>query len=93
MKIMDQGIYQILEDFTTDNLKSGKRSLGIKQGAVDLIDLKSITPAENAALANNAAGLAALKAMKDSIPPEVVDKLNIIRDQLTKGNISVNTGK
>ncbi|MFZ3171270.1 MAG: BMP family ABC transporter substrate-binding protein [Carboxydocellales bacterium] len=93
MKIMDQGIYQILEDFTTDNLKSGKRSLGIKQGAVDLIDLKSITPAENAALANNAAGLAALKAMKDSIPPEVVDKLNIIRDQLTKGNITVDIGK
>jgi basic membrane protein A len=93
VKIMDQSIYQVLEDYATDQLKPGTRSLGIKQGAVDIIDLKSITPAENTALANNAAGLAALKAMKDSIPPEVVDKLNIIRDQLTKGNISVNTGK
>ncbi len=89
VKIMDQGIYQVLQDLSKGQLKPGKRSLGVKQGAVGLVDLKAVTSEENAALQKNLPGLEALRTMKESIPPEVVDKLNFIKSQISNGKVNL----
>ena len=93
VKIMDQGIYQVIQDLSKGQLKPGKRFLGIKQGAVGLVNLKAVTPEENAALQKNPSGLAALRTMKESIPPEIVDKLNFIKSQLANGKVNLSVNK
>lgn len=93
VKIMDQGIYKLLQDLSAGQLKPGQRSLGIKQGAVGLVELRVVTPEEYTALRDNPSGLAALKTLKDSIPPEVVDKLNIIKALISNDKVNLGISK
>ncbi len=89
VKIADQGLYQVIQDIAKGQLKPGQRFLGLKERAVGLTDLKAITPEETIAFKNNTPGLTSIKVMKEAIPQEVVDRLNLIRTQLIEGKLMI----
>lgn len=85
----EKSMAQILRDLLAGKLRPGARNLGLKEGAVGLVDLKNITPEEAKSLQNNPAGLAKLRVMKDSVPPDVVTKLNMIKNAIIAGKIAI----
>lgn len=89
LKRVDVAVFNIVKSVVDDAFAAGTNVFGVAEDGVGLTDLNEVTDVERAGVADDAAKIAAIQELKDTIPDEVVSAIDDLKQQIIDGEIVV----
>jgi len=89
LKRVDVAVFNIVKSVVDDAFAAGTNVFGVAQDGVGLTDLNEVTDVEKAGVLDDAADIAAIQELKDTIPDEVISIIDELTQQIIDGEIAV----
>jgi basic membrane protein A len=89
LKRVDVAVFNVVKSVVDDAFAAGTNVFGVAQDGVGLTDLNEVTDVERAGVEEDAAKVAAIQELKDSIPDDVVSIIEDLKQQIIDGGIVV----
>jgi len=89
LKRVDVAVFNVTESVVNDAFVAGTNVFGIAEDGVGLTDLNEVTDVERAGVNDDAAAIARIQELKDTIPDLVIETIDEFRQQIIDGTIVV----
>ena len=89
LKRVDVAVFNAVKSVIDDTFAAGVNVFGIAEDGVGLTDLNEVTDVERAGVLDDAAKIAAIQELKDTIPDEVISIIDELTQQIIDGEIAV----
>jgi len=89
LKRVDVAVFNVVKSVVDDAFVAGANVFGIAEDGVGLTDLNEVTDVERAGVEDDAAKIALIQELKDTIPDEVISTIDALKQQIIDGDIVV----
>lgn len=89
LKRVDVAVFNVVKSVLDDAFTAGTNVFGVAEDGVGITDLNEVTDVERAGVEDDAADIALMQELKDTIPDDVIQTIEDIRQKIIDGEIVV----